>query len=84
VIGICWRNCRASAADGDTANARESEMGFEGRVIVVEVNKQYRQDGAWFLLLWGDCVDDDARGSCSGNWHMNLSREEQTTLAHPG
>jgi hypothetical protein len=53
----------------------------------VEVNQQYRQDGAWILLLlcriWVD-VDDDARGSCFGNWHMNLLREEQTTLANPG
>jgi hypothetical protein len=31
VIGICGRNCRASAADDDAANARESEMEFEGR-----------------------------------------------------
>jgi hypothetical protein len=47
-------------------------------VIVVEVNKlQYRQDGAWILLLWRICVDvddvdDDGGGSCFGNWHMDL------------
>jgi hypothetical protein len=52
----------------------------------VEVNKQYRQDGAWILLLWKICVDvdEDGGGSCFGNWPMDLLREEQTTLAHPG
>jgi len=51
--------------------------GIRRAVIVVEVNKQYRQDGAWILLLWRICVDvddvdDDGGGSCFGNWHMDL------------
>jgi hypothetical protein len=52
----------------------------------VDVNNQCCQDGARILLLWRISVDvdDDARGSCFGNSHMNLLREEQTTLANPG
>ena len=40
-------------------------------MIVVEVNKQYRQGDAW-ILLWRICVDvdDDGGGSCFGNWQL--------------